>query len=266
MDLAWVGGRAALERYRAAPRTSIASGFRAFSEAGVFVAAQGSEGEESQVCVTAGPARVRASAGHMHADQLSFSWYVAGYEVVGDPGTLCYAGSSESRDRLRASASHSTAHPEGEELRGLLGGFRTGPGRRAQVVVQGNDWSGHLRLESGFEITRRIEFEAPERLSLEDVVVDESGRRIEWALMLGSGALTRRDVSPHLLDLHQVTPVGGLTLRIESSAPVEWELDSVVGSYGYGVPREMGRVRAYLPGAEGGTIRSVMCLSRHPQS
>ncbi len=65
--------------------------------------------------VSAGPKGQAGLGGHAHNDVLSFEFNVDGEDIIVDPGTYCYTGDPESRNRFRSVSSHNTLCWEGLE-------------------------------------------------------------------------------------------------------------------------------------------------------
>jgi hypothetical protein len=87
-----------------------------------FSSARSEVFRDSGVCVLrSGPVQVvfdagsfgGASAGHSHADTLSFTLSIGDREVLIDPGTYTYVGDPEARDRFRSTMAHNTISIDG---------------------------------------------------------------------------------------------------------------------------------------------------------
>jgi hypothetical protein len=77
----------------------------ALPESGLYV--MSSKERKLQSVIDAGPQGV-LKAGHGHADALSLTLHVDGYELVGDPGTYEYVSAGTERDEFRGTAAHNT--------------------------------------------------------------------------------------------------------------------------------------------------------------
>jgi len=70
----------------------------------------------SHLCVRCGNVGQNGNGGHSHNDLLSYELSLAGRLVVADPGTYVYTSDPAARNRFRATAAHSTAIVDGEEV------------------------------------------------------------------------------------------------------------------------------------------------------
>jgi len=65
--------------------------------------------------IASGPKGQAGNGGHAHNDILSFELNVDGEDIIVDPGTYCYTGDPEGRNRFRSVLSHNTLCWEGLE-------------------------------------------------------------------------------------------------------------------------------------------------------
>lgn len=146
-----------------APRASVQ-----FANSGLHVMAAG----DVQLIADAGPFGP-GSAGHSHADTLSFVLRRGDAQILIDPGTYTYVGDPAWRDRFRGTAAHSTVRIDGIDQ-----GTPGGPfGWRSRPAVRVGDWKTGADLDylqasceySGFVHQREIVFH---RLELLVVVID----------------------------------------------------------------------------------------------
>jgi hypothetical protein len=79
--------------------------------------------QSSKIVVDCGPFS-RGSAGHSHADTLSFTVSAEGEEILVDSGTLTYAGGGALRDEFRGTAAHNTVRIDGADQAEAIGPFR----------------------------------------------------------------------------------------------------------------------------------------------
>jgi hypothetical protein len=108
-EAAWSAGPAAAG---ALPdRDALELPSRAFPDAGFYVLS----GPGSHVLVDCGPVGQAGRGGHGHNDCLSFEAWLRGVPLIVDSGCFAYTGSVEWRNRLRATAAHSTPMIDGAE-------------------------------------------------------------------------------------------------------------------------------------------------------
>ena len=108
-EIAWLLGPEQAESLPDRPQTELPS--RAFPAAGVYVL----RSHRSHVVVDCGPVGLHGRGGHGHNDCLSFEAWLGGRPVIVDPGCYLYTASPEWRNRLRATAAHSTPQIDGAE-------------------------------------------------------------------------------------------------------------------------------------------------------
>jgi uncharacterized heparinase superfamily protein len=104
----WLLGPSGLTSFDALPQHPPRSTSRAFCDGGYYVMRDRWTSDSDYMLVDAGPHGF-LTAGHAHADALSFVLSVGGTPVFVDPGTCVYTSMGGERDRFRSTASHNTA-------------------------------------------------------------------------------------------------------------------------------------------------------------
>ncbi|MBO0798875.1 MAG: alginate lyase family protein, partial [Blastocatellia bacterium] len=157
---------------------------RAFDLSGYFVMRDGWTSESGYVLINCGPLGAPLTAGHSHADALSFEFAAAGRSWLIDPGTFAYTGDKAARDEFRTTAAHNTATVDGKPQSVPGGPFSWGAGARAtaESFIPEADWlyfkgshDGYQRLDDPVTHTRTIffvksdpKFELPAYLFIHD--------------------------------------------------------------------------------------------------
>jgi heparinase II/III-like protein len=103
----WLLGPRGLAAFDMLPKERPAATSRAFDDGGFYVTRDDWSSESNYMLIDAGPHGF-LTAGHAHADALSFVLSVAGKPVFVDPGTCVYSSTDGERDRFRATMAHNT--------------------------------------------------------------------------------------------------------------------------------------------------------------
>lgn len=111
----WLLGREGEELFNNLPVPSDDLVFRrAFQDGGYYVlGANLDTPEEIRIVADAGPLGYLSIAAHGHADALSFTLFVAGNEILIDPGTYAYHTQKKWRDYFRSTSAHNTVRVDG---------------------------------------------------------------------------------------------------------------------------------------------------------
>lgn len=122
-EVAWLLGRAGVERLtRLAPRPPTECS-RAFSDGGLFVMRDGWDRTASVFTIDCGPLGAD-NGGHAHADTLAFDLSIGGAPIFVDAGTVSYTTSPAERDLMRSSLVHNTVSLDGRSSSTPAGPFR----------------------------------------------------------------------------------------------------------------------------------------------
>lgn len=137
-------------------------------------------GNEIRLVADAGPLGFRSIAAHGHADALSFTLSVGGFEFLIDPGTFAYHTQPAWRRYFRGTAAHNTVRVDGRDQSEPGGNFMWLRKARTQCtqwestpeedVFEG--WhDGYRRLQDPVTHRRRIVLRKAERLvTIEDTL------------------------------------------------------------------------------------------------
>lgn len=143
---------------------------QALADSGFFVLGD----SRNRMILRCGPLTYRPVGAHRHMDQLSFSLWVDGFELLVDPGQFCYSAWPERGMRYRKSSAHNTVEvdglpqswayqPPGGYCYTLFGDprprcerFQVDSGHATFVGVH----SGYRRLRRGGDHRRICEFDA----------------------------------------------------------------------------------------------------------
>jgi len=104
-EMLWSLGAEGVRRFDALPAADCLEASRAFEPSKVIVMT--SSKPPRRLAINCG-APGTASGGHGHADLLSVELALDGNAWLIDPGALCFASSSDERDRFRGTAAHNT--------------------------------------------------------------------------------------------------------------------------------------------------------------
>ncbi|MEW5757406.1 MAG: alginate lyase family protein [Pseudomonadota bacterium] len=134
----WTMGDAGIATYEAlardATRKPLAS--TAFSESGYYLLQCGAPGNDAVSlffdCAELGFGSIAA---HGHADALSFTLRVAGFDILVDPGTYDYFTYPEWRNYFRSTAAHNTIEIDGRDQSKMLGPFLWGARANARCLL-----------------------------------------------------------------------------------------------------------------------------------
>jgi uncharacterized heparinase superfamily protein len=139
----------------------------AFDLSGYFVMRDGWTNQSGYALVNCGPLGAPISAGHSHADALSFEFAANGKSWLIDPGTFVYTGDRDARTEFRTTAAHNTVTVDGQPQSVPDGPFSWGAGARAtaESFIPEADWvffkgahDGYQRLDNPVTHTRAIFF------------------------------------------------------------------------------------------------------------
>ena len=103
----WLLGTRGLAAFEMLPKAPPAPTSRAFADGGFYVTRDDWSSESNYMLIDAGPHGF-LTAGHAHADALSFVLSVAGRPIFVDPGTCVYTSTDGDRDRFRSTTAHNT--------------------------------------------------------------------------------------------------------------------------------------------------------------
>lgn len=162
----------------------------AYPEAGLYFLAN----EKVQVLFDAGPF-ARGSAGHSHADLLSFTARTGQQEVLIDPGTYTYVADPAQRELFRSSAMHNTLCVNGIEQAKAAGPFRWRDTPQPRVLcAEATKVSAEYINSGGITHRRTLRWNAQEvSLYIEDYVTGPPGRHhIEQFWHFGSDRELKR--------------------------------------------------------------------------
>jgi len=122
VELLWLLGPEAVERYDRIESHPPSEASRAFDESGYFVMRDGWSNESSYVLADCGPHGAQSCA-HAHADALAFEFAALGRTWLVDPGTFTYTGDAIARDQFRLSEAHNTITVDGQSQSTSSGPF-----------------------------------------------------------------------------------------------------------------------------------------------
>lgn len=148
-----------------------------FHDAGLAVLRSAS----SKIVIDCGPFG-RGSAGHSHADTLSFTVTVDDGEILIDPGTFTYVAGAAARDEFRGTAAHNTVRLDSKDQADAVNPFRWA--NPPQVRVLRWSFTGEediLEAECtyrGFVHRRYFHFVKPLALLVLDEVAGPSGEHL----------------------------------------------------------------------------------------
>jgi hypothetical protein len=166
MELPWLTGREGVARVQALTPRAPDACFRLFRDGGTLAWRSGWDDRASVMITDVGPHGV-GSAGHSHADALTFDLCVDGAPIFVDPGTCEYTANPETRDRFRHTAAHNGATVDGAPSSEMRGPFKWGHQAASHVerysAEGGNAYlrarhDGFLRLLPSVAYTRTIFF------------------------------------------------------------------------------------------------------------
>jgi uncharacterized heparinase superfamily protein len=167
VETLWLLGPGGLKEYdnlEPEPPQETAS---AFDVSGYFVMRDGWKNCSNYALVNCGPRGTPLTAGHSHADALSFEFAANGKPWVIDPGTFVYTGDKRARNEFRTTVAHNTVTVDGQQQSVPAGPFSWGAGARAtsESFISEADWTyfkgshdGYQRLEDPVTHTRTIFF------------------------------------------------------------------------------------------------------------
>lgn len=168
----------------------------AYPESGLYFLTN----DKVQVLFDAGPF-ARGSAGHSHADLLSFTARTGQREVLIDPGTYTYVGDAAQRELFRSSAMHNTLRVNGMEQAKPAGPFRWRDTPEPRVVsAEAAKVCAEYTNGGGFTHRRTLHWNPQEEsLYVKDQVTGPPGRhRIEQFWHFGSEReIERLKLEPH---------------------------------------------------------------------
>ena len=120
----WLLGAAGEQFWQALPAEAGPPIRRSFRQGGYFI--MGSDfgtAREVRLIADAGPLGYPRIAAHGHADALSFTLSIGGYEFLVDPGTYAYHTESVWRDYFRGTSAHNTLRVDGRDQSESGGNF-----------------------------------------------------------------------------------------------------------------------------------------------
>jgi len=154
---------------------------REFPEGGYFVLGSDFETDrEVRIVADAGPMGYLSLAAHGHADALAFTLFVAGREILIDPGTYAYQSKKMWRDYFRGTSAHNTIRVDRQD-QSISGGnlmwlkharvtreaWETSSSRDRLVASQ----HGYTRLRDPVDHRRELVFlKGERRLSIRDTL------------------------------------------------------------------------------------------------
>ncbi len=106
----WLLGKKGLTDFDSLPPSPVMTRSTALPESGFYLMTD--EMSQQQLLIDAGPLGA-GSGGHGHADALSICLVRQGRQLLMDPGTFEYIGTSGERARLRGTAAHNTMQVDG---------------------------------------------------------------------------------------------------------------------------------------------------------
>jgi hypothetical protein len=113
VELLWLLGPAALDRYDALEVQEPADTSRAFADGGYVVMRDGWSKQSSYVLIDCGP-HGADGCGHSHADALAIEFAAGGKTWLVDSGTFTYTADAELRDAFRTTQAHNTVTVDGQ--------------------------------------------------------------------------------------------------------------------------------------------------------
>jgi hypothetical protein len=148
-----------------------------FSDSGLFIL----RSEECKIVLDCG-AFGRGSAGHSHADTLSFTVSYRQRDLLVDSGTFTYVGDPTERDRFRGTAAHNTVRVNGQDQADPVNPFRWAHPPSVQVLRwESNPSADILEAECayrGFRHRRFIQFLKPYAILVVDSVTGPPGEHL----------------------------------------------------------------------------------------
>ena len=166
----WLLGDEAATRFRDIPAIGEVAGIRrAFPDGGYYVLGDQLDTEkETRLIVDGGELGYLSIAAHGHADALSFTLFVAGNEILTDPGTYAYHTQKKWRDFFRGTSAHNTVRVDGVDQSVSGGNFlwirhakarctRVETGDEIETWVGEHD--GYTRLDDSVVHCRTIIFD-----------------------------------------------------------------------------------------------------------
>jgi hypothetical protein len=160
-----------------------AMGVRSYPDGGMTVVHDRIAGRRLMVAFDHGPLGFLSIAAHGHADALALWLHVDGAPVLVDSGTFLYSGGGETREALRATASHNTLTIDGASQSATAGPFnwRAKAAARLERLNAGDDWSVRASHDGyadrfGFRHERTVS-RAPDGFSVEDRLIGDGPRR-----------------------------------------------------------------------------------------
>jgi hypothetical protein len=197
-DLVWLLGAEGVQSFDAIDARPPRERSRVFEASGYAILRDGWDRQSTYVFLDSG-LHGALSAGHAHADALSFEFAAEGVVWVVDPGTYTYTGDAGARDRFRSTEGHNTVVVDGQAQSVPAGPFSWRYVTNAKLVhcckggnllVEGVH-DGYLRLASPVRhrrIVRLAMSEGIERSSyliLTDIFEAAGAHRYEARLHLG---------------------------------------------------------------------------------
>jgi hypothetical protein len=220
----WLMGRSGRRLFDAVPRprteSRIAS--RAFPQAGYYLLQHGTRGSADRISVVfdCGDLGYPVTAGHGHADALSFTLRAFAEDVLVDPGTYDYYTYPRWREYFRSTRAHNTVVIDGRDQSEMLGRFLWGRRARARCVqwepgdaggkVIG-EHDGYSRLGNPALHRRTLELDGRERrLTVRDDILTRGEHEIALYLHLAEhcrvvsaqGSRFVVDVGPGAVTVH----------------------------------------------------------------
>jgi uncharacterized heparinase superfamily protein len=189
---------------------------RDFPDAGYYVMRDG----DLHCGISCGGVGTRGVGNHSHNDLLSVCVWASGVEWITDPGTGCYTGDPELRNRLRSTAAHGTLQLGAREQNalgeGLEGLFRLHERARPEVTQWQSDAAG-AQLQA-----RHHGFGGPEASWVHERTVDFDARQRCWLI---HDLLDRESgAAPIEEAIHLRFPLGpGIGCRIADAWPAPLE-------------------------------------------
>jgi len=209
-EVTWLLGEEGVEKYRrinAAPPEKTSTGF---PQGGYYIMRDGWDSNGHYLIFDCGPLG-HGSAGHGHADALSFQLCAHGFNYFVDPGTYSYNLDYEWRDYFRSTAAHNTITVDGlnqSEMDDRMS-WKTFARYKCNLwlttdlfdIVDG-EHDGYLRLDDPVKHRRVIFFNKKGNWTIIDLLSGRETHTFDYHLHLHPDCTLSGDVSKYHFVIH----------------------------------------------------------------